>query len=117
MISSYFVYLFTFFFFNELVRRCKTKKNNTVTQNNWIEWIEPLSVHGRHPFSMFNCKGEYLKRKVVDSNLTNIAVDLINTDYILVQSYQSLFNQSLDYSPAKHYFFDAGASTFRSSMW
>jgi hypothetical protein len=95
--------------------------SNKIENETWLEWIEPLSVHGRHPFSITkNCNmDEYYKD--LPSNITREAVQ--NSDYVLVQSPLSQYNNSLlnhGYRTGKktnHYLFDAGSSFFSSSLY
>jgi len=35
-----------------VTRTCNDKSKN----DEWIEWIEPLTIHARHPFGMSTCK-------------------------------------------------------------
>ena len=68
----------------------------------WNEWIEPLTVHCRHP--------NFLRHR---------ASKLMSADYILLKSHASHYNNSLNMKPGqatKHFLLDAGSSTFESSL-
>lgn len=125
----------------------------------WREWIEPLSVHARHPLAQGNCKKSSHYDQLSSRLGTSVSVGSV--DHIIVQSIQGLnlihshqINDgdsnnmessavdqdtgggSIDVqtmssiadtdsavvstskrSHRKHFMFDAGASTFQSSMW
>jgi hypothetical protein len=104
----------------------------------WYEWIEPITVYARHPFSYLQCqpkKGRKHNLKLSSSYdgviykeerepIEVIPPSLINTDYILIQNSAdvnelerySSFNSKRSPIPPKHYFFDSGSSTFDSSL-
>lgn len=92
-----------------------TKSCHGETSVSWKEWIEPITVHARNPFSWnFANHTEYH-----GSNSVNI----FNVDHIILQSKQNLDRQS-DYGPRRQYhrrsmnfLFDAGTSRFDSSLW
>ena len=101
----------------------------------WIEWIEPITVTARHPFGFGKCKNtaKYFKKGMPRAGRSDV-------DYILLQSGLSLFNQThtltgrrivntdglssggprgsgrAKRSP-KHFMLDAGTSTFDSSLF
>lgn len=108
------------------------------------EWIEPLSMHARHPYSLFTC----LKPSQYPSHLTlnhmrkqfpqyfsaadnKDNVEIINLDYVLLaqrnnSSSSSFSSSSSSSSSGKHaggggggssFLLDAGTSTFESSLW
>lgn len=94
----------------------------------WDEWIEPLTVHARHPFSVSGCGNEDVKDLFLKKKNYLGAVDIMNVDYILTQSAASFNNNTNSKLPihlgqttnklVKKFFFDAGTSTFQSSlMW
>ena len=98
-----------------VTRTCNDKSKN----DQWIEWIEPLTIHARHPFGMSTCKRV---RKPPFINRSNV-------DYVLIQSAENLGRSRVGTAratrggsgrkqkPPKHYFLDAGTSTFDSSLW
>ena len=111
-----------------LSRYAVTKScNNHSIPMSWNEWIEPLTVQARHPFSnLYQCcangsHGEIMGKRKNFPGFVNI----MNVDYILTQSAVVEFNttQSMGRvqlgqrtgSPVKHFLFDAGSSTFTSS--
>lgn len=99
----------------------------------WVEWIEPLTVHARHPFALRDCK-TYSDAGVARQKFR---VGLGSADYVLVHSGLDIHEAT---SMAKHthktfeahqnrhpahrdahiqtnnFFFDAGTSTFGSSL-
>jgi hypothetical protein len=80
----------------------------------WNEWIEPITVHGRHPFSVSECK--YKDVDDLFSKRENYygATSIYNVDYILTQSAASFKNKTS--SRVRKFLFDAGTSTFESSL-
>jgi hypothetical protein len=92
-----------------------TKKNIT-----WNEWIEPITVHARNPFSVSNCGNQDVKDLFLKRKNYSGALNIFNVDYILTQSGRSFDNnknvgQKTDNS-AKKFLLDAGTSTFLSSL-
>ena len=92
-----------------------------VVKSEWDEWIEPLTIHIRHPFAFADCGAltEKYYRKMLQ---TNSKVGIGNVDYVLLQSGMSQHNQSLHGHHSgnqmrKHVMIDAGASTFDSSLF
>jgi hypothetical protein len=86
----------------------------------WIEWIEPITITARHPFSFGRCRNA---RPLFKSNTPR--TDRSNVDYVLLQSGESLVRQfngrrvksnGNNFIP-KHFMFDAGTSTFDSSLF
>jgi hypothetical protein len=108
-----------------ITRKCGDKIDS------WNEWIEPLSIHARHPFGMGTCRNtqtHFTKGKP--------RVSRSNVDYVLLQSGKSLYDNSHNSngrrirsfpnpnSPSinrlqeeKHIMLDAGTSTFDSSLF
>jgi hypothetical protein len=109
----------------------------------WIEWIEPITIHARHPFSFGACRPV---RPLLQADTPRTGRS--NVDYVLLQSGKALFDQSyssatgrrLRYGttsattsssssatstttrrqrnqPVRHYMLDAGTSTFDSSLF
>lgn len=89
------------------------RKDGSVLKSSWKEWIEPITVHGRHPFAFAQCR--HLKSIVqafpkrlsrsafqkiqsdpeYDYRLTELpdipaAVPIMNVDYILLQAAESM---------------------------
>lgn len=114
----------------EVTKSCAREEQNT----SWVEWIEPLTVHTRHPFSMVDCSGVYSKEAI--SQMLYPA-KIQSLDYILIQSGKNLHEATSitahnhsrfathrnhhpthrgDHIQTHHYILDAGTSTFESSM-
>ena len=97
-----------------ITRKCPRRPLKT-----WIEWIEPISLHGRNPFSLLTCDG-HNKSKIYKRYPLFVEViqksTLINTDHILLSSRSGNKVQSTIRSGSS-YLFDAGTSTFQSSLW
>ena len=93
----------------------------------WTEWIEPLSIHARHPFSLYDyrCIDATTKKKVLDHPLYLDHIqgvdNIMSTDHILLSHHTTasrVFNGKMSGSPhGRSYLFDAGTSTFQSSLW
>ena len=85
----------------------------------WTEWIEPISLHGRNPFSLLTCDGH--NRNSIYKRYPHFAEmirrsTLINTDHILLRS--NVGNKEYNaIRGGNSYLFDAGTSTFQSSLW
>lgn len=97
----------------------------------WYEWIEPITIYTRHPYSLLTCMN-YTKtitfhgeNEIHYQNKTHwldtSSIGLINADYVLLQSLTS-YEESIRFHPhrkhhvSKRYFFDVGSSTFDSSL-
>lgn len=122
----------------EYLSRFKMTKTCTGTYSHlsstWVEWIEPLTVHARHPFAMQGC-GSNVFTPEQKAEIKGIAVQSL--DYILIKSGQELHeatslsrhnhtkfvahrNQNVahraDHIQSRNFMFDAGTSTFESSL-
>ena len=93
---------------------------NIHSNASWEEWIEPLSVHARHPFSFH---GEYGSVAAMPPGIPiEEYVALESADHVLIQSAASLYNNTIpNYGQqsgevARHYFFDAGVSQFKTAL-
>ena len=96
--------------------------------SSWIEWIEPLSIHARHPFALGRCGGVYEEYP---------GVALQSSDHVLVHSGKSIHEATAltrhnhtkfvahrnhhtehrgSHLQTRNYLFDAGTSTFDSSL-
>lgn len=84
-------------------------------RSEWDEWIEPLSIHARHPFGFGRCRNtiKYFNQKPKTGRS--------DTDYVLLQSGMSLYNQSEGRKSGnrsrRNILLDAGTSTFDSSLF
>ena len=90
----------------------------------WVDWIEPISVHGRHPYSLLTCLHKR-KPPLIDINefrsnhsqyftgMLNVT-GIQNTDYILVHT---PYINTMKYFPNRNNFLlDAGTSAYSSSL-
>jgi hypothetical protein len=107
---------------------------SATTSTTWMEWIEPLTIHARHPFALRRCQHLYTEE---DLKKQKFRVELQSKDHVLIQSGESV-HEATALSPHVHskfeahrnhhaahrethvqshnYFFDAGTSTFDSSL-
>ena len=82
----------------------------------WTTWIEPITIHVRNPYSIYEClasNNKYFGYNISEAlnnypNYISVNDGIINTDHILLSS-------KGDY--LKKYLLDAGTSTFQSSLW
>ena len=80
----------------EIKKHCFDGHNET-----WNEWIEPISIHGRHPGAIY---AEAIPE------LLHLFADLLQTDYILIQNNNNLKRRTTTHHASKSYIFDAGCS-------
>ena len=99
----------------------------------WFEWIEPLSIHARHPFAYVGCVPGFEKH----ASEMDFKAQIQSPDFVLLQSGRALHNQtsiahhghhrmaphrnhqaehSATHTSTHNYFFDGGTSTFQSSL-
>lgn len=99
----------------------------------WTEWIEPIGITARHPFGFGKCRQAPAYYNAGGAHNTDgknkPRVGRSDVDYVLLQSGASLHKQTHTAAgkrmrttgkPApqnKHYLFDAGTSTFDSSLF
>lgn len=83
----------------------------------WIEWIEPLSLHARNPFSLLHFEG--IRKELVATHPQFaekiLQAGVINTDHLLLAKYNQ--NSNHRHGHLQNFLFDAGTSTFQSSLW
>jgi hypothetical protein len=60
----------------------------------WDEYIEPISIHARNPFSVSNCENQDVKDLFSKRKNYSSALDIVNVDYILTQSGASFDNNT-----------------------
>eukprot|EP01041_Mallomonas_annulata_P010244 gene10244-21375_t len=89
---------------------------STSTEYTWNEWIEPITMHIRHPY--------FYRRNLSNIHSSNeIEYDYLrNLDFILLQSSSSQYNHTANfispYLPTKHFLIDVGSSSWDStSKW
>jgi hypothetical protein len=94
-------------------------KVGTVVSSRWTEWIEPLTVTTRHPFSYSTCKKIWQNFKDVPRTGRS------DVDYVLLKSGKQLHleeeavgnkRKKGSNRSKKHYLLDAGTSKFESSL-
>lgn len=111
---------------------------DATTVTKWTEWIEPVGITARHPFGFATCRQSQQYYNTGGSRNKNgkakPRVGRSNVDYVLLQSGAGLHRQTHTSSgrrirgkdkeqllqaqaPSKHYLFDAGTSTFDSSLF
>ena len=74
-----------------------------------------LTVHARHPYSLFACPG-ISRKPYYTKELAARKVSLVNSDYVLLQS--SAMHHMHSHAGGTHnYLFDGGTSRFDSSIW
>lgn len=105
----------------KVTKRCPHSKQDAV----WDEWIEPLSVHARHPFAVGCGRSDIFDIQKKKANYPG-ARGIMDVDYVLTLSGDAFSNhtnsKNLMYSGQRHggvtkrFFLDAGTSTFDSSM-
>lgn len=121
----------------EFTRTCSDSTTVDVVTK-WTEWIEPIGVTARHPFGFgkcrpaapyYNANGEHNP-----SGKQRPRVGRSDVDYVLLQSGAALHQQTHSRTgrrarsaslsgtnrgqqPPRHYMFDAGTSTFDSSLF
>jgi hypothetical protein len=88
----------------EVTRTCGTRIET------WTEWIEPLTIHFRHPFAFSSCHFVHTDENIVPK--TGIQA----TEYILVKNGNNP-DVSRKHGNARRILIDAGTSRFDSSLW
>ena len=130
----------------EFTRTCTSVSGTgEASVTSWTEWIEPIGITARHPFGFGKCRQSpayYNKGGAQNANgQVKPRVGRSDVDYVLLQSGASLHQQTHTASgkrirtnsnsnngkgnggnkaqqPAsKHFLFDAGTSTFDSSLF
>ena len=91
-----------------------TRKCLDGSSSSWYEWIEPLTLHARNPFSLLG--HTHFNRAALASSFPKFSerilrTSLMSNDHVLVARPSDKFT-----SPSK-FLFDAGTSTFQSSLW
>ena len=85
--------------------------------DSWLDWIEPISLHGRHPYSIYLCmhitKGYRAQYPQYFQGMVDYT-PVQNTDYILMKTPHS--NAVKYVSPSLNFLFDAGTSIYSSSL-
>jgi hypothetical protein len=103
----------------------------------WNEWIEPITVTARHPFGFGNCrpahqifsenKAPRKPRSDVDYVLLQSGKQLDKQEKIIINNNNNNMKMKMknpnrndkikENRPRKHFMFDAGTSTFDSSLY
>jgi hypothetical protein len=108
-----------------------TRKCGSQNHTAW-EYIEPLSVHGRHPFGLSECWHPHHRDKISIYDNKAPKVSLVSLDYLLLQSQHDMMGRghghgntssSLRHTsssaiipPSNVFVLDAGTSRFDSSL-
>lgn len=90
-----------------------TQKCQNGPGTSWWEYIEPLTVHARHPLGFSHCRNPLYETKRFVYNRKIGYVSYLSVDYLLLQSHHDLNG----YSPPHFYLLDAGTSRFDSSLY
>lgn len=93
---------------------------NGVSHQNWIEWIEPLSIHTRHPNGLIEHCNYLLPTEIRNSHKIEFHAPAITSpDYVLVQHNDDYLHRKIlgkKLSPVRRkYFFDAGSNYFNTA--
>lgn len=115
-----------------ITRECQSSYgiNHTTV---WEEFIEPLTVHARHPFSLASCRHIDEVDKAFSKVENLVRAPIMDVDYIILQSNRNLYYHKEESSPGiwrqresleqgqrlsnKHFMIDVGSSTFDSSLF
>lgn len=90
-----------------------TKTCGGKVSSKWTEWIEPVTVTARHPFSYSTCKKIWQRFAATSVPRT---IGRSDVDYVLLKSGKQLYDEEEGQGPVKHYMLDAGTSKFESSL-
>jgi hypothetical protein len=112
--------------------RVTRKCSNNAANHSWWEYIEPLSVHARHPFGLGECWHPHFHEEARVYNGTAAPnASLLAVDYLLLQTPSDLTGHASATSveqqgrhsprsssfPHEVFLFDAGTSRFDSSLF
>ena len=109
--------------------RVTRKCHNNLGNHSWWEYIEPLSIHARHPFALGECWHPHFIDQTFVYNGTVPKTPLLSLDYILLQTPSDLTGRHANTSLIRHssripstfghevFLFDAGTSRFDSSLF
>jgi hypothetical protein len=108
----------------KVTRKCGYLANQT----SW-EYIEPLSVHGRHPFGLGDCWHPHHRDKIPVYDHKAPKASLLSVDYLLLQSQHDIVGRGHGHGnasgsalrqmipPTNVFLLDAGTSRFDSSLY
>jgi len=74
----------------EYLSRFHVTKKCAHSVTSWDEWIEPITMHARHPFSMSSCHPYQKELSALNRRMANVSVTSV--DYVLLQSGRALAN-------------------------
>lgn len=78
-----------------VVTKACDDSNGGVQTEAWEEWIEPISIHFRHPFSLNNANKDLLTAfSKYPKGYKEISKPIINSEHVLLQSALSFYNNS-----------------------
>jgi hypothetical protein len=81
----------------------------------WDEYIEPLTIHARHPNAFATCGSRQGRVRHSDPRVPNTYIQ--DTAYVLLQNGYDVERHTKHLNRVRHYFLDAGTSTFDSSLF
>lgn len=95
-----------------------TQKCGSGRERKFIEWIEPLTLHARNPFSFLAC--DVVKESVSHSSNTSglrgiPELGILNVDHILLTSRRE--HKHGEQRRGNSYLLDAGTARYDSSLW
>jgi hypothetical protein len=102
-----------------------TRKCANMANHSWWEYIEPLSVHARHPFGLGECWHPHHRDQISVYNGKAPKASLLSVDFLLLQSPHDLIghaNSSMTHpthlsAPSGVFLLDGGTSRFDSSLY
>eukprot|EP00981_Chlorochromonas_danica_P004243 scaffold857_cov152-Ochromonas_danica.AAC.26 len=108
---------------------CKTRKSQQqhqvheggdVVVHHWVEFIEPITVHARHPISFFQFHRDAKPALASNPVQPTVPAFYVDTDYVLLKGghdleLENMYAHTNAFNP-RRYFFDAGTNFFSSGM-
>lgn len=119
----------------KVTRTCQQSSSSSATSEVFYEYIEPLTIYGRHPYGIIACAKDVFKRIGDEIHYKGKSVTIPfkvskqSRDYVLLANvnypyYNSSFYQVNEegstvtkLKPRKRFLFDAGSKTFDSSLF
>ncbi len=119
----------------KVTRTCQQSSSSSATSEVFYEYIEPLTIYGRHPYGIIACAKDVFKRIGDEIHYKGKSITIPfkvskqSRDYVLLANvnypyYNSSFYQVNEQGstitklkPRKSFLFDAGSKTFDSSLF